>query len=108
MTDAVEKRTDRAPIPAGWTYAPAPESTDIVTLQDRYGLFIGGDWVAAKEHFTTVAPRDEAPLAEVGQARAADVEQAGAAARDPLPPWSRLSGAARAQYPFRSARIPPA
>ena len=29
MADAIEKP------PAGWTYAPAPESTDIVRLEDR-------------------------------------------------------------------------
>jgi len=34
MTD-VEKRRDRSPVPSGWTYAPAPESTDIVELRDR-------------------------------------------------------------------------
>ena len=31
MTD-VEKRQDRSPVPTDWTYAPAPESTDIVKL----------------------------------------------------------------------------
>jgi hypothetical protein len=62
MTD-VEKRQDRSPVPRDWTYAPAPESTEIVKLQDRYELFIGGKWVAAKEHFTTLSPRDESPLA---------------------------------------------
>ena len=27
---------------ADWEYAPAPESRDIVTIRDEYGLFIGG------------------------------------------------------------------
>ena len=27
-----------------WRYAPAPESTDHVTINDSYGLFIGGDF----------------------------------------------------------------
>jgi len=36
MSD-VEKRQDRAPVPTDWTYAPAPESSDIVRLEDRYG-----------------------------------------------------------------------
>ena len=43
MSD-VEKRQDRAPVPTGWTYAPAPESADIVRLQDRYGIYVGGEW----------------------------------------------------------------
>ena len=104
MTD-VEKRQDRSPVPQGWTYAPAPESTDIVKLEDRYGLFIGGEWVAAQEHFTTISPRDESPLAEVGQASAADVETAVAAARDAFKSWSRLRGSERSKYLFRIARI---
>jgi aldehyde dehydrogenase (NAD+) len=104
MTD-VEKRQDRSPVPQGWTYAPAPESTDIVKLQDRYGLYVGGEWVPAKEHFTTIAPRDESPLAEVGQASGADVETAVAAARDAFKSWSRLRGSERSKYLFRIARI---
>jgi aldehyde dehydrogenase (NAD+) len=104
MTD-VEKRQDRSPVPQGWTYAPAPESTEIVKLEDRYGLFIGGEWMAAQDHFTTISPRDESPLAEVGQASAADVETAVAAARDAFKSWSRLRGSERSKYLFRIARI---
>jgi aldehyde dehydrogenase (NAD+) len=104
MTD-VEKRQDRSPVPKDWTYAPAPESTDIVKLQDRYELFIGGKWVQAKEHFTTLSPRDESPLAEVAQASPEDVQKAVAAAREAFPTWSKLPGAERSKYLFRIARI---
>ena len=104
MTD-VEKRQDRSPVPTDWTYAPAPESTDIVKLQDRYELFIGGKWVEAKEHFTTLSPRDESPLAEVAQASEADVHKAVAAAREAFPAWSKLPGSERSKYLFRIARI---
>jgi len=104
MTE-VEKRQDRSPVPAGWTYAPAPESTDIVHLRERYGLYVGGEWLEAKEHFTTISPRDESPLAEVGQASVADVESAVAAARDAFTSWSTLPGSERAKYMFRIARI---
>jgi len=103
MTD-VEKKTS-APVPHEWTYAPAPESTDVVRLQERYGLFIGGEWVEPKEFFTTVAPRDESPLAEVGQASEADVLAAVAAARDASKKWRKLAGSERAKYLFRIARI---
>src|SRR5436305_7895836 len=101
----VEKRGDRSPVPAGWTYAPAPESTDIVRLQERYGLYVGGEWLEAAEHFTTVSPRDESPLAEVAQASEADVQNAVAAARDAFGTWSKLPGSERAKYLFRIARI---
>ncbi|MFZ1879529.1 MAG: aldehyde dehydrogenase family protein [Gaiellaceae bacterium] len=104
MTD-VEKRQERSPVPKDWTYAPAPESTDIVRLRERYGLYIGGEWLDAKEHFTTISPRDESPLAEVGQASVADVETAVAAAREAFKTWSKLPGSERSKYMFRIARI---
>jgi aldehyde dehydrogenase (NAD+) len=104
MTD-VEKRQDRSPVPKDWTYAPAPESTEIVKLQDRYELFIGGKWIEAKEHFTTLSPRDESPLAEVAQASEADVHKAVGAAREAFPAWAKLPGSERSKYLFRIARI---
>ena len=101
----VERRGDRSPVPAGWTYASAPESTDIVRLQERYGLYVGGDWLEASEHFTTVSPRDEAPLAEVAQATTEDVTNAVSVAREAFAGWSALPGSERAKYLFRIARI---
>jgi aldehyde dehydrogenase (NAD+) len=104
MTD-LQKRGDRSPVPTDWTYAPAPESTDIVRLQERYGLYVGGEWLETKEQFTTIAPRDESPLAEVGQASEADVQNAVAAAREAFKSWSKLPATERAKYLFRIARI---
>src|SRR5439155_3411951 len=104
-TTDVEKRQDRAPVPAGWTYAPAPESTDIVRLEERYGLYVGGEWLETAEHFTTIAPRDESPLAEVSQASPADVQTAVGAAREAFASWSQLPGSERSKYLFRIARI---
>src|SRR5262245_30537798 len=103
----VERRQDRSPVPAGWTYAPAPESTDIVRLEERYGIFVGGEWLEPKsgEWFTTIAPRDEEPLAEVAQAGEEDVALAVQAARDAFGPWSKLAPSERAKYLFRIARI---
>ena len=104
MTE-VKRRPDLSPVPADWTYAPAPESTDIVRLQERYGLYVGGEWLDAAEHFTTLAPRDESPLAEVSQASPEDVENAVAAAREAAATWTRLPGSERSKYLFRIARI---
>ncbi|MBW3593465.1 MAG: hypothetical protein KY396_07210, partial [Actinobacteria bacterium] len=39
------KRQDRSPVPSAFAYAPAPESRDIVSVRERYGLFIGGEEV---------------------------------------------------------------
>jgi len=98
--------TELQPIPDDWTYAPAPESRDIVRLPERFGHFVGGEWLEATETYTTLAPRDEEPLAEVAQGTAEDVDQAVAAARAAFSNgWSSLPGSERAKYLFRIARI---
>ena len=94
---------DRAPI--RWDYAPAPESTDHVTLRDRYGLFIGGEFVEAESYAPTVNPATEEPLAEVAQASEADVARAVAAARAAAPGWAALPGLERGKHVFRIARL---
>ncbi|HEY2373051.1 MAG TPA: aldehyde dehydrogenase family protein [Gaiellaceae bacterium] len=105
MTE-LEHKQDRAPVPKEWTYAPAPESTDIVSIRERYGLFINGEWITPTESYTTLAPRDEEPLAEIGQATEQDVDNAVKAARGAFENgWSALPGSERAKYLFRIARI---
>ncbi len=88
-------------------YAPAPESRSVVDLQPSYGLFVDGEFVdAAGTSFKTINPATEEVLAEVGEADAADVERAVAAARRAhTRVWSRMSGAERGKYLFRIARI---
>ena len=88
-----------------WDYSPAPERFT-VEIAERYGLFIGGKFVAPKsrKYFATVNPATEAPLAQVAQAGAADVEAAVRAARAALPKWRKLPARERAKYLFRIAR----
>src|SRR5207249_4735822 len=91
-----------------WDYAPAPEARDIVKIQERYGLFIGGKFVepASGERYTTIDPAREEPLAEVAQAGKADVDRAVRAARDAFANgWSALRPSERAKYLFRIARL---
>jgi aldehyde dehydrogenase (NAD+) len=105
MTD-LERKQDRAPVPAGWDYAPAPEARDLVQLRDRYGHFVGGDWLEPRETYATIDPSSEEALAEVGQATSEEVDQAVAAARDAFENgWSGISPAERAKYLYRIARI---
>jgi aldehyde dehydrogenase (NAD+) len=93
---------------ADWEYAPAPESRDIVTIRDEYGLFIGGEFTAplSGEYFTTINPATEEPLARVAQAGKADVGRAVASARQAYEQtWGRMPGAERAKYLYRIARV---
>jgi aldehyde dehydrogenase (NAD+) len=97
---------DGAAIP--WEYAPAPESRDVVTLRERYGLFINGRDVQASDGatFVTVNPATEEPLALVAKATAKDIDTAVRAARSAQKRrWGTLSGKERAKYLFRIARI---
>ena len=108
MTE-LEKRS-HAPVPAltEWEYAPAPEARDIVKLQERYGLFIGGELVdpKSKEWFLSSSPATEEPLAEVAQANEQDVDLAVQAARGAFENgWSSLAPSERAKYLFRIARL---
>src|SRR5262252_4798630 len=93
---------------ADWEYAPAPESRDIVSIRDEYGLFIGGEFTASLsgEHFSTVNPASEEPLASVAQAGEADVDRADAAARQAYDQsWGQMPGRERAKYLYRIARV---
>ncbi|MGH2466966.1 MAG: aldehyde dehydrogenase family protein [Candidatus Limnocylindrales bacterium] len=91
-----------------WEYAPAPESREIVKLQSRYGLFVGGKEVAPRsgEWFTDLDPATEEPLAEIARAGTEDVDRAVGAARQAYRrAWGQLPGRERAKYLFRIARI---
>ena len=89
-------------------YAPALESTSIVTIKDRYGLFINGKFVAPKsgKYFPTINPSTEKKLSEIALASTADVDLAVKAARVAYAKvWSKMPAAERGKYLFRIARI---
>jgi aldehyde dehydrogenase (NAD+) len=109
-------RGDRAPASWGlgdgqgipWEYAPAPESREIVRLQERYGLFIDGREVqaASGDTFASVNPATEEPLALVAKAGPPDMDRAiRAARRAQKTRWGNMPGRERAKYLFRIARI---
>ena len=92
----------------GWQYDPAPESIDHVRIDKRYGLYIGGDFVAPEKgrYFDTVNPATEEKLARVAEAGESDVDRAVKAARKAFEgPWSRMKPAERGKYIYRIARI---
>ena len=77
MTE-LDTTRDRAHAVPDWEYAEAPESKDVVRLQERYGLFIGGEFVEPKSgrYMATIDPSTEEVLAEVPEAGSEDVELA--------------------------------
>jgi aldehyde dehydrogenase (NAD+) len=106
MTELETTREGTPAIPE-WEYADAPESKDVVRLQDRYGLYIGGEFVEPKsgKYMATIDPSTEEILAEVPEAGPEDVDLAVAAARDAFDSrWRDLPGRERAKYLFRIAR----
>jgi aldehyde dehydrogenase (NAD+) len=89
-------------------YDPAPESASIARLRPSYGLFIDGEFSDPSTHqqFASLNPATEETLAMVSQASDADVDRAVAAARRAYDSvWSKTSGAERAKYLFRIARL---
>jgi len=105
VTD-IERAAPARPVMPTWEYATAPESRDIVHLQDRYGLFVGGEFVEPKSGrwFPTIDPSNEETLAEVAEAGDEDVDLAVAAARSAAATWQGLPGSERAKYLYRIAR----
>jgi aldehyde dehydrogenase (NAD+) len=99
MSDAIQPAVP-------WEYAPAPESTALVTLEDSYGLFVNGEFVEPKsgKRFVTINPATEEPLAQIAEAGAEDVALAVEAARDASEGWRALPGSERAKYLYRIAR----
>jgi aldehyde dehydrogenase (NAD+) len=108
MSTKIEPKGEQSPERATtWEYAPAPESKDIVSIRDRYGLFIGGEFVAPKSgaYFETINPSNEESLAEVAEAGSEDVGLAVAAAGQAFDKsWGDLPGKDRAKYLYRVSR----
>jgi len=89
-----------------WEYDPAPETAKAF-IDERYGLFINGKFVApkTKKYFDSISPRNEEKLSEIALAGAADVDTAYQAAATAFKSWSKLPGTERAKYLFRIARL---
>ena len=91
-----------------WNYSPAPESTNHITINKRYDLFIDGKFVppSTKKYFKTINPADESVLSEVADAGEKDVDKAVKAARRAYnSEWSSLTAAQRGKYIYRIARL---
>jgi aldehyde dehydrogenase (NAD+) len=92
----------------GWTYAPAPESTDHITINKENKLFINGKFVAPEkgQYFDTINPATEKKIARMAEADEKDVDKAVKAARAAYENvWSKMPAKERGKYLFRIARI---
>jgi aldehyde dehydrogenase (NAD+) len=94
--------------PTSLEYVTSLESTAIVSVADRYELFIDGRFVEPRsgKHFATINPATEARLANVAEAGPADVDAAVRAARRAYDDvWGPMPGRQRAKYLYRIARV---
>lgn len=92
----------------GWQYAPAPESSDHIRLEKKYGHFINGEFVApaSGKYFTSYNPSNEKPLADVGKGDARDMDKAVKAAKTAYDKvWKKMPAAERGKYLYRIARM---
>ena len=91
-----------------WTYDPAPQATDFIKLQERYGLYINGKFKPSDNGrcFDTINPATEEKLAEVSEASEKDVDRAVRAAKEAYENvWSKVSPKERGKYVYRIARL---
>jgi aldehyde dehydrogenase len=72
---------------------------------ESYGFVIGGDQVAAAEHFDAIDPSTGEPWTQVGEATTADVEAAVEAARTAFRTWRRTSLAQRQEVLWRLSEL---
>ena len=91
-----------------WEYAPSPEATDHIKINKQYELFINGKFIKpnSKKYFDTINPSTEEVIAKIADANNNDVDFAVTSAKNAYDKyWKKLSGAERAKYIFRIARI---
>ena len=100
--------TNRLNFKTDWDYSEAPESTDHISLDKKYGLFIDGKFVEPEKgrYFKSMNPATEEVLAEIAEATQQDVNRAVESARKAYEKsWSKLEAKERGKYIFRIARL---
>ena len=86
-------------------YSKAPEAK-LASFAPSYGHFINGKFTKPANTYQTINPATEEVLSEISHGNAKDVDLAVKAARAAYEKsWSKLSGAERAKYLYRIARI---
>jgi len=91
-----------------WSYAPAPESSKVVQIKEKYDLYIDGKFVkpSSGKYFKSINPANEKEICSIAYGNEKDVDLAVKAARKAYNTvWSKLSAAERGKYIFRIARM---
>jgi aldehyde dehydrogenase (NAD+) len=105
---AIRNNTLKLKFDSARKLAPAPESTSAAKINDKYNLFINGEFVkpSSGKYFDTINPANEKKLSEIADANAADVDSAVKAARNAYERvWKKMPAKERGKYIFRIARM---
>lgn len=108
MAKSVKNNTIKLKFDSARNLAPAPESKSAAKINERYELFINGEFQKplSKKYFATINPATEEKLSEVAEANTADVNKAVEAARNAYEKvWKKTSPKERAKYIYRIARM---
>ncbi|MCY4621010.1 MAG: aldehyde dehydrogenase family protein [bacterium] len=95
-------------VPSGLDYVASIESTDVVTIDPSYDLWIDGAPAepTTNRYFPTINPATEETLSRVAEGGSKDIKRAFRAARKAYEgPWGKMPGAERAKYLYRIARM---
>lgn len=101
------KKSNLGP-PTSFEYAPSLEGTDVVKIEPKNKLYIGGKFIApsSNKYFATINPATGETLAQIAEANAKDVDTAVKAARSAYTKtWSKMKGSERGKYLYKIARI---
>ena len=87
------------------TYAPPGSDGSLVTVESRYGHFIGGDWVdpVKGQYFENITPVTGKPFTEIARGTAEDIEAALDAAHAAADSWGRTSPGERSNILWKIA-----
>ncbi|MFD4325179.1 aldehyde dehydrogenase family protein [Nocardioides sp. NPDC058538] len=88
-------------------YAAPGQPDSLVTVQGRYGHYIGGAWVDPVKgaYFENISPVNGKPFTEIARGTAEDIEAALDAAHAAAPAWGKTSTTARSNILLKIADV---
>ncbi|EGD44977.1 aldehyde dehydrogenase [Nocardioidaceae bacterium Broad-1] len=88
-------------------YAAPGQPDSLVTVQGRYGHYIGGQWVDPVKgaYFENISPVNGKPFTEIARGTAEDIEAALDAAHAAAPAWGKTSTTERANILLKIADV---